>query len=155
MEIGSYLLSETYSAEESPIYFFEAIVYTKKFGGIFVEKKYWYGYNIEWFQRWNWFFKYCTALLQIKYPRYDVDVKWGAKKPELVEDFEVLKNRKAKKDITTCKRMITKYENAISQYVEIQNNVLIPDWENAKYQRALTTLDKYKKRLEELTNIIN
>ncbi len=150
METGSYLLADTYSVEESSIFFFEAVVYTKKFGGVFVEKKYWYGFNIEWFQRWNWFFKYNAALLQIKYPKYDVDVKWGAKKPDLIEDFNVLKHRKAKKDITTCKRMITKYENAISQYIDIQQQTLIPDWENSKYQKALLTLEKYKSRLAEL-----
>lgn len=150
METGSYLLSDTYSVDATPIYFFEAIVYTKKFGGEFIEKKYWYGYNIEWFQRWKWFFNYRSALLQIKYPKYDVDIKWGTKKPELVEDFVILRERKAKKDITTCKRMITKYQNAISQFVEIQNKTLIPDWENSKYQKAILTLEKYKSRLVEL-----
>lgn len=153
MEIGSYLLSNTYSVESSPIYFFEVTVYTKKFGGVFIEKKYWSGYNIEWFQKWNWYFKYCAALLQIKYPKYDVDIKWGAKKPELVEDFNILKQRKAKQDITTCKRMITKYEKAISQYKEIEQLKLIPDWENPKYLKALTTLDKYKHRLAELIKV--
>ncbi|PXW06484.1 hypothetical protein C8D70_12516 [Chryseobacterium sp. CBTAP 102] len=153
METGSYLLSNTYSVENNSIYFFEATVYTKKFGGVFIEKKYWYGYNIDWFQKWNWYFKYCAALLQIKYPRYDVDIKWGAKKPELVEDFNILKQRKAKQDITTCKRMITKYENAILQYKEIEQLKLIPDWENPKYLKALTTLDKYKDRLSELINV--
>ncbi|WP_148043585.1 hypothetical protein [Chryseobacterium sp. G0240] len=153
METGSYLIAETYSVEETSIYFFEAIVYTKRFGGTFVEKKYWYGYNIEWFQKWKWFFNYSAALLQIKYPKYDVDVKWGAKKPELIEDFNVLKQRKAKKDLTTCKRMITKYENAISQFIELEQRELFPDWQNEKYLKALSTLDKYKKRLVELSNV--
>lgn len=150
METGGYLLSDSYSVENTQIYFFEVIVYTKKFGGDFIEKKYWYGYNIEWFQKWKWFFKYNAALLQIKYPKYDVDVKWGVKKPDLIEDIYILKQRKAKKDITTCRRMITKYENAISQYIELEHAKLIPDWDNPKYIKALSNLDNYKNRLIEL-----
>lgn len=52
------------------------------------------------------FLRYCAALLQIKYLKYDVDVKWGTKKPDLIENFNVLKEHKAKKDITNCRRIV-------------------------------------------------
>lgn len=148
MEIGGYLLSK--EVLHKNIYFFKIEVYTRKFGGDFIEKMYWTGYSLDWLTKWRWYFKYRAALLQIKYPRYNVEIYWGKKEAEEKEDEKVIKERQLKKDITTAKRMITKYKNAIKKYEDLESKKLIPNLENPRYLKSLNTLSKYKLKLKTL-----
>ena len=151
MAIGdSYLQSEDYGTKPAIMYHFTIYLYTKKFGGKFVKKLRWEGYRLDWSVKWRWYFEYRAALLKVQYPRYFVECKWGPFTPEVVKDIKVVETNKLKKDITTAKRMRTKFKNAIQKYKDIQATILIPDWENPAYLKALAKFEFYSNKLEEL-----
>ena len=151
----TYLESISYKAETKLMYYFSINLMTKKFGGESLKYLRWEGYRLEWLTKWKWYFDYRAALLKVENPKYDVVCNWGKFETEVKEDQKVVTIRKLKKDIVTAKRMKTKYFNAIEKYKLEQEKVLIPDWENIAYKKALDKLDFYTSKLKELQDKIN
>ncbi|UJP63972.1 hypothetical protein [Mongoliitalea daihaiensis] len=111
-------------------------VKTKK-GGELVESLQWQ--ELRWHTRcsFDWYFKYRAALLQIKYPRYEVDMRWGNNsKPK--SEFEKLQDK-----ITGKKATITKYKNLLKKAEDSWTD-LFPITTNPDYNKAVEKI----KRLE-------
>ncbi len=101
--------------------------------------------------KWDWYFKYRAALLQVKYPRYLVQlVMWNTEPSEFTK--AQLEEQVRKRRITTCKRMITKISNGINAFLEIENAKLLPNLDAIHYKDAMVKLQKYKDELKEFQN---
>lgn len=59
--------------------------------------------------KWNWYFRYRTALLQVKYPKYNVEMTWGNEPmPKGDQHRKSLENK-----LIARKRKITEYQSKI------------------------------------------
>lgn len=97
--------------------------------------------------KYAWYFKYRQALLRVKYPHYSHErFDWDIE-PQGMTAIEMERNRN-KRDRTTCKRMITKCENAILRYENEQNELLIQDWEHEPYVKVKEKLKTYQEKLK-------
>ena len=141
---------ESQSNKPAIMYFYSIHLYTKIHGGEHLKMLRWEGYSLEWAVKWKWYFKYRAALWKVQNPRLEIDEKWGTFTPQIVEDIKVVEFKKLKKDITTSKRMRTKFKNAIQKYKDIQETILIPDWKNLAYLKAVKKLEFYSDKLLEL-----
>lgn len=126
-------------------------VYSRRPQEIECECRLWRGMTLSHLMRWKWFFIYRAALLQIKYPRFEVELSSysyqldGRNKEEVLADMR-------KKRITTCKRMITKISNQLTRYEAEENKKLLPNFENPAYLKAKKKLSNYFRELKELEN---
>ena len=91
-------------------YYYIIKVYTK-LGGDLVELKRWDNLRFDTRIKYDWYFTYRAALLQVKYPKYLVNCKWGHE-PATAKTLEQLKARK----VTNLKSRITKYKNRLEDY---------------------------------------
>jgi len=111
----------------------------------------WENMTFDFVYRWAWYFKYRAALLQVKYPKLYVDlVGWHSVPEDRTKeqiDLQYIKQRR-----TTCRRMITKYSNALNSYIENEKAKLIPDWENPSFLKGIETLKAYATELKNLEN---
>lgn len=123
----------------------------KSLGQPIIESMQWTNLKLDFIFKWEWYFNYRAALLQIKYPKADVRIiKWqsdpiGRTKEQINVDLK-------KKRIVTCKRMITKLSNKINTYEKEQSSTLIPFLDNKNYLKAKTKKEEYKKELSSLTH---
>ena len=133
-----------------PKAFYRRIEVRNRLGGEIIETMEWKNMRMDTVLKWEWYFKYRAALLQVKYPKYRVDfIKYSKEPVDLTKEQIQLKQKKSR--TTTCKRMITKINNKILQYEAEQNKTLLPDWENEHYLKAKRKLSNYKKELKCLT----
>ena len=58
-----------------------------------VEQLYWDRLPFNLRMKYNWYFKYRAALLQVKYPKYEVEFLWGKETLTSREDIERMKQR--------------------------------------------------------------
>lgn len=61
--------------------------------------------------KYRWYFRYRAALLQVKYPKYTIDYRWGTQEPEGIVKANLERNR-----IISRKAQITKYKNKLAEY---------------------------------------
>lgn len=137
-----------------PQAFYRRIDVSEKLGQPVIESLFWGNMRIDTVIKWDWYFKYRAALLQVKYPRYRVELQMWSKEPtgltkQQIEDKN-LRNR-----ITTCKRMVTKLTNAIDLYEKEESLKLIPDWEYPNYLKVKAKREKYQNELNLLNNKVN
>lgn len=134
-----------------PKAFYRVIKVREKTGKPVIEFIKWDNMKFNTVCKWEWYFKYRAALLQIKYPKYLVELIKGSEEPEgrTKKQIEFDLNRKR---ITTCKRMITKCSNALISYEEEQKKLLLPFYENPNYLKVKDKKKKYEIELEQLTN---
>ena len=123
----------------------------EKLGRDVIEFMHWRNMSFRIVYKYDWYFKYRAALLQIKYPKYRVDLIMG-NHPAEEKTKEHLENEYRKRKITTAKRMITKISNQIDSYIKEQEATLIPYYDNEHYRKAVIKLNKYKNELKELQN---
>lgn len=64
-------------------------------------------YNIR--TKYNWYFKYRAALLQVKYPKYSIETCWGSEPAEGKSLEDIKKNI-----LISKKRLISKFENKLN-----------------------------------------
>jgi len=133
-------------------YFYLITVHTKFGNGVLVEYLKWDHLPVEVFQKWKWYFIYRAALLQVKYPHYYVEQRWGAKEitNESPEDLQVYKTNKRKSFV---KGIVKRFENAILKYECEQNQMLIPNFDNPKYLRTIEKIKDYKAELSQLCGL--
>lgn len=136
--------------------YYYTICVRPKPGAKWVEYYSWRNYSIECFSRWKWYFKYRAALLQIKYPKYVVQEKWGGEAATGLTKQQ-LESKLKKNAISTSKRMITKISRSIEKYEEEEKKKLLPDWNNPKYLKTKEKLVEYIDKLYmlEKENIIS
>lgn len=107
-----------------------------------LEKLQWMFFTHEAVTRWKWYFKYRAALLQIKYPKYDVEIKYSTSDMKSTnQEINLLKRR-----ITAKKRKVTEFYNK-AEAIRSSYNELFPVEQNPEYS---TYKQIYLKKKEEL-----
>lgn len=88
--------------------------------------------NMRWDLRlkYDWYFKYRAALLQVKYPKFDVQVFWGREEATGKTKKQLLENQ-----IKAKKAKITSFKNKLAQ-AEKQWTSLFPITEDNMYKKA-------------------
>ena len=73
------IIKDTPELMNSKLSFFRTIWVYTKVGGKLVENHTWENLSYQMISKWEWYFKYRAALLQIKYPKYWVKLIKGNK----------------------------------------------------------------------------
>lgn len=134
----------SYGMSASMVGHWVAINARTKMGGDMIEHLRWDNMSFDVRCKWDWYFKYRAALIQVKHPRAHVEFLWGHEqaKGALLENIH--KNR-----IRAKKGKITEVENKLQKAREIWNELFpIEDYE--PYQRACSKLFNLKNELREL-----
>jgi hypothetical protein len=123
-------------------------VYTK-LGGDIVEIKRWD--NMRWNVRikWDWYFKYRAALLQVKYPRFHVEQSWGHIAATGKTQQQILQDK-----IRSKKAKITEFTNKIEKAKKHWRS-LFPIEDDQDYIKATEKLNRIKDELECLNQQLN
>lgn len=111
-------------------------------------RHYWNGFPFNVFLRWQWYFRYRTALLQIQHPKKYVELRTF--NYDYVPAAEERKKR-LKDKITARKRKITQYKNSLAKAEENWNE-LFPIGEYLLYQKAVAKIERLEKELIQLQN---
>lgn len=105
-------------------------------------------------KKWDWYFKYRTALLQVKHPRYEVTMAWGSGLPKDPNQRSIIH----KKKLSAKQRNITKNENMLIRnrdHMELCRNnwtELFPIEEDPKWQEAVCILNNLEAKIIRLKN---
>lgn len=104
----------------------------------------WDGMTPSQASKWRWYFRYRQALLQVKYPRYTVELAWGQQDPCIRTEKHRLTNaiRGKKAKITESKN---KLQRAIREWDEI-----FPIEQDPLYPKVLDKIARLEKELVEL-----
>lgn len=100
--------------------------------------------------KWDWYFRYRAALLQVKYPKMLVDIAWGNTSNE--HSAEVA----ARNKLVSLKRKLTKKLNAYNLYLQefedYKNNysLIFPIENEMKYKEYLHNIDRCDAVIESL-----
>lgn len=110
-----------------------------------VEKLQWLFFTDKLCKRWKWYFKYRAALLQIKYPKYDVEIKYSTSDVKSqIQEMNIIERK-----ISAKKRKVTEFFNK-AEKVKMNHNELFPLEENPIYL-TLKNIEKTKRiELEKL-----
>lgn len=106
----------------------------------------WSGLKWELRLKYDWYFKYRSALLQIKYPRFEVVSNWGNEPAQGKTLNEILDGK-----IRVKKAKITEYKNKLQRFKDSYNE-LFPMRQNKDYQKALAKILSLEIELEDLLN---
>lgn len=113
-----------------------------------IEDLSWSGLPFHTRMKFNWYFRYRAALLQVKYPKHEVIQHWGKEEPTEQQKADSLRNKiRAKKGkITEIQR---KLAMARDKWAEI-----FPIEEDAYYLRAVEKLNRLKQELKEMEETV-
>ncbi len=110
-----------------------------------IEYVLWDNLRFELSNKYRWYFKYRAALLQVKYPKCDVDYRWGHSKPQgKILEYQLINRIKGKK------ATITKYENRL-EMARKEWTGFFPIEDDLLYKRAVDKINRLKQELKELT----
>jgi hypothetical protein len=110
--------------------------------------------------KYDWYFKYRAALLQVQYPRWYVTMTFGSEAPNMTNEEHLRKNR-----LSSLRGQLTKTVNTIDDTLTIINKLATEDEalmfsalkSNTQYIMAnnrLCALNEKKAKLElEITNL--
>lgn len=98
----------------------------------------WSGLKWDLRLKYDWYFKYRSALLQVKYPKFEVQTFWG-NEPATGKTLEEIRTAK----IRAKKSKITGYKNKLEKAKQNWSS-LFPIEDDINYQRAIEKI----KRLE-------
>jgi hypothetical protein len=117
---------------------------TTKLGGELVEWIKWEG--LPWAVRckWDWYFKYRAALLQVKYPRYEVQRTWG-NAPATGKTLRQLLMQK----ISAKKGQVTKFRSLLHQ-ARMNWTELFPIEDEPDYRKAVAKVARLESECKEL-----
>lgn len=104
----------------------------------------WSNMTMEIRMKYDWYFKYRAALLQVKYPKHNVITNWGSEPASGKAKEHILNDR-----IKGKKATLTKYKN-ILQNAEKNWNSLWPIADDLYYQKALAKILRLESELDEL-----
>lgn len=113
-------------------------------GGKLVWWKKWEDLPVEVSIKWRWYFVYRAALMQVKYPCYQVEHRWGSEPavPQDVSWKNGMKNRikGAKANLTKAKN---KLEAAVNEWDEI-----FPIEQDPLYPKAVSKIKRLENELK-------
>ncbi len=117
---------------------------TTKLGGELVEWIKWEG--LPWAVRckWGWYFKYRSALLQVKYPRYEVQMTWGNEPATGKSLQQILKQK-----ISAKRGQLTKFRGLLHQ-ARMNWTELFPIDHEPDYQKAVAKIERLEREYQEL-----
>lgn len=124
------------------VHWFKVIVINEKRETI--ECLLWSGLKWEIRLKWDWYFKYRAALLQVKYPRMEVISTWG-NEPATGKTLDEIKRDKVRRK----KAKITEYKNNVER-VKRNWTSLFPIEDDPHYNAALRKISNLEKELETL-----
>jgi hypothetical protein len=104
----------------------------------------WSGLKWELRLKYDWYFKYRAALVQVKYPKFEVQTFWG-NEPATGKTLEEIRNAK----IRAKKSKITQYKNKIYQ-AKTSWSSLFPIEEDIYYQKAMQKILRLEVELRTL-----
>ena len=110
--------------------------------------KIWDNMPFEMVNKWNWYFNYRAALLQVQYPKFKVELTSGS---AIAESKSIIAERYAKNQIRAKKAKITEMENKMKLARENWND-LFPIYDYPLYQKAVEKLNRLRFELIELEN---
>jgi len=96
-------------------------------------------------KKWDWYFKYRAALLQIKYPKYDIEIKRETVDVKTKEQKQHLLQGK----ISSKKRKVTEFSNKMKN-MKIKHTGLFPVEDDPEYISYQQTLEKKQNELNKL-----
>src|SRR5690606_9308784 len=109
----------------------------------------WGGFTFEQFMRWQWYFRYREALLQVAYPKNSVE------RIQTVEELsEKNKQNLIKAKQTSLKAKITKYKNRYKSFLQEFENYksnysgLFPIEQEANYLMYTNSLSLAESKIE-------
>lgn len=115
-------------------------VYNPK-GRVLIENMFWSELRWDLRIKYDWYFKYRSALLQVKYPRYVVEFHWGHKTANGKSAKDLLTNR-----IRSKKAKITEYTNKLSK-AESSWTFLFPIEDDLQYQKCVFKIERLNREL--------
>ncbi len=104
----------------------------------------WSGLKWELRLKYDWYFKYRAALLQVKYPRFEVQVQWG-NEPAKGKTLEELRQAK----IIAKKATITKYKNKLQRAKETWSDIF-PIEDDIHYIRSVEKINRLENEFKQL-----
>jgi hypothetical protein len=107
----------------------------------------WSGLRFDLRMKYDWYFKYRAALLQVKYPKFQIDVFWG-NEPAQGKTLEQIQQGR----IRAKKAKITEIKNKLEK-ARLNWSSLFPIEDDPTYQRAIEKLRVVEKELTELNQI--
>lgn len=107
----------------------------------------WSGLRFDLRMKYDWYFKYRAALLQVKYPKFQVDVFWG-NEPAQGKTLEQIQQGRIRAKKGKVNEIKNKLEKARLNWCS-----LFPIEDDPTYQRAIEKLRVVEKELTELNQI--
>lgn len=104
----------------------------------------WSGLKWDLRLKYNWYFKYRAALLQVKYPRFEVQAYWG-NEPAAGKTLEEIRQAK----IRAKKSKITQYKNKLKK-AKLNWSSLFPIEDDIDYKRAVEKINRLEFELSSL-----
>jgi len=133
------------SSVSDVVHFFVIKVYDKRGGlGSLIEFLKWENLTFDLRQKYDWYFRYRAALLQVKYPKYIVDVAWG-NEPATGKTLEEIRQDK----IRAKKSKITQYKNKLKK-AELSWSSLFPIEDDFDYIKAVEKINRLEFELHSL-----
>jgi hypothetical protein len=117
---------------------------TTRLGGDLVEYIKWEGLPWPVRCKWDWYFKYRAALLQIKYPKYHIEKSWGNIPATGKTLKQILEGKIASK-----KGQLTKFKSLLYQ-AKVNWNQIFPIDEEPDYKKAVAKIERLEKEYQEL-----
>lgn len=107
----------------------------------------WSGLRFDLRMKYDWYFKYRAALVQVKYPKFQVDVFWG-NEPAQGKTLEQIQQGRIRAKKGKVNEIKNKLEKARLNWCS-----LFPIEDDPTYQRAIEKLRVVEKELTELNQI--
>lgn len=104
----------------------------------------WSGLKWELRLKYDWYFKYRAALLQVKYPKFEVQTYWG-NEPATGKTLEEIRQAK----IRAKKSKITEYKNKLKK-AELNWSSLFPIEDDIDYKKAVEKINRLEFELRSL-----
>jgi len=102
--------------------------------------------------KYDWYFKYRAALLQVKYPKLEVQTCWGNKPAtgKTLEEIRQGKIKAKKAAITKAKNNLFGYTKEFETY-KMNYSELFPITEKLEYQEFLKNIDLLNQKINKLS----
>ena len=104
----------------------------------------WSGLKWESRLKYDWYFKYRAALLQVKYPKFEVTTYWG-NEPATGKTAEEIRSAK----IRAKKSKITEYKNKLEK-AKANWSSLFPIEDDNQYKRAVEKIKRLEFELQSI-----
>jgi hypothetical protein len=103
--------------------------------------------------KYNWFFKYRAALLQVQNPRLNVDLRWGTEKAtgKSLEHQQRQNAISLKAKITKATNKLNEFKKEFEQY-KANYSELFPIDQQTKYQMYINSISLAESKIQQLKN---